>query len=84
MAILKIISFDQLNQEHICEDEKGDKHRVDLLVSADLKVPDGKDWDEYQRELVGKVIQCRLLAFKEIAVDIEMICFTSANTTGNK
>lgn len=73
MATLKIIKFDKVYNEHLCLDGKGDTHKVDLWVSGDLQLPQGKDYEEYMEEMVGKIIECRLIPFKEIAMDIKIL-----------
>jgi hypothetical protein len=52
---------------HICVDEKGKKHRVDILVDGGLENKDRK-------ALVGKTIACDYLhPFIEIASGVEEV-----------
>jgi hypothetical protein len=78
MLTLKIIKYNKWNNYHECRDEKGNVHRVDLVVDASLKVPEGvaEDNDKYVEwltSLEGRTVTVdRLVPFELIAHDVKL------------
>jgi len=50
---LKVLSYNETQDYHDCEDENGEKHRVDIMVDGHLK---GTNEDQ-----VGTTVECESL-----------------------
>lgn len=65
--ILKILEYDKLRDIHICDDENGKRHRVDLMVDGRFKGVD-------PMALVGQVAEVDYLhPYEEIASNVKLI-----------
>lgn len=58
---------------HICEDEQGNKHRVDLMVDGAFEVSTVGYEEFVHKTLIGKEIECELQPFTEIAGNIKCV-----------
>lgn len=66
---LKILRFDANELAHICSDEEGKEHRVDILVDGGIDT--AKHSDE---ALIGRTVEVSFLTpFVEIAHDVRLI-----------
>lgn len=76
---LKIIGYDTSLNCHICEMPDGEEERIDILVSADIPVPDAdreteESWVAFCRSLIGREVVCRSVTpFQSIAHDVRLL-----------
>jgi hypothetical protein len=73
--ITEYIESAGIGDYHLCEDEKGCSHKIDLIVDGSLKWDESKiSTNDFKKSLVGKEIYCdHVFPFLEIAMEVELL-----------
>ena len=77
--ILKIISYNKDQDYHVCKDEEGKHHKIDIFVDGGLG-----DLANSPKDLIGKTVQCDYLhPYIEIANNVKLLESTELIKRGN-